>query len=451
MIHSKRFFSLLILLLLPFLVEAQIINGILQSESGEPVPYAHIVIGNSTIGTISNDSGYFSLKIASNQSAINISAIGFKLKNLPFTTLENDKLNVITLENSKISMDEVVVKGSFDSAGWYVQQAINRIKKNYPRKKHSQIAFYRESTIRDTTYARMVDAIVLVSEKGVNRKSEDTQYEILRKRQTKDNRDISWGQSLSQWLYQDLGPYTVNKSNPIKPKGLKNSDFNEFLLCNAITDARREYPTRLFFDGFVEDCVFEITNTYRDGSKEFVEISIKPLKEGILDRKLYVVGKMIIAKDDFAVIQFERVQYGVSSIFLKSTLHDSTRAHYLIKWKKNTTDKKYYVNYIRDASIGSNGSRILGIANIKEMFESEGKSGFIKQVNEWYVIENREYEKIDWRNQAAHDDDIYEVEPTKRLNVTFDVINVMPVNPINQKMLDDLSQNKTDDALFIEE
>ena len=348
-------------------------------------------------------------------------------------------------------MDEVIVKGSFDSAAWYVEQAIKNIRKNYPRKKHSQIAFYREATIRDTTYARMLDAIVLLSERGINIKSEDTKYEILRLRKTKDDRDISWHQSLQNWLYQDLGPYTVNKSNPTKPKGIGNSDTNEYFLCNSISDARREHPTRLFYKGFIEDCIFEIESIFKTDGKEFVEISIEPLEEGILDDKYYVLGKMIISKDDFAVVQFEKFQYGVSSFFLKNTLHDSTRAHHLIRWKQNPVDNKYYVNYIRDASIGSNSTRLFGIANMKEMYESKGNSGFVKQVNEWYVLENRDYEKIHWRDGAAHDYDIYELEPTKRLDISFDDINAMSVNPINQKMLNDLTENNAIDELFIEQ
>ena len=88
---------------------------------------------------------------------------------------------------------------------------------------------------------------------------------------------------------------------------------------------------------------------------------------------------------------------------------------------------------------------------MQEAFNSGFKSGFVKQVNEWYVLENRDYEKIHWRDGAAHDYDIYELEPTKRLGISFDDVNAMPVNPINQKMLNDLTENNSVDELFIEE
>lgn len=447
----KSIFLFFVFFIFNYNVFAQFLYGVIQNRNSEPIPYAHILLSETDKGTISNDSGFFKLKYNNNYDYLHISAIGFENKTVAIKDLSIDKFNSIQLKDSKISMDEVVVKGTFDSATWYVKQAIKNIPKNYPKKKHSQIAFYREASLRDTSYARLVDAIVLLSEKGINRKSEETRYEILKMRKTKDNRDISWRRSLSEWLYQDLGPYTVNKSNPTKPTGPKNNDVNEYNLCNAISDARREQPTRLFFDGFIEDCLFEIENTYKSGNTEYIEINIEPLEDGIIDHHYYVLGKMVISKDDFAIVQFEKFQYGVHSFYLKNTLHDSTRAHHLIKWRKNSKDEKYYVDYIRDASVGTNATRLVGTANMEEMYKSNLSSGFLKQVNEWYVLENRDYERINWRDGTSLDEDIYDVEPTNRFDISFDDINAMPINPINQKMLKDLTDNGSIDELFIED
>jgi len=230
-------------------------------------------------------------------------------------------------------MDEVIVKGSFDSAAWYVEQAIKNIRKNYPRKKHSQIAFYSEATIRDTTYARMLDAIVLLSERGINSKSEDTGYEILRMRKTRDNRDISWRQSLQNWLYQDLGPYKVNKANPTKLKGAKNSDSNDFYLCNSIKAERREHPQRLLYDDFVKENYFEIISQYRSDGKEYIEIKtvIEDSSRLMFKKSIRPAAKMIICKDDFAFVQFEKIQEAVAGkkrifLLLKLLVKESGRS-----------------------------------------------------------------------------------------------------------------------------
>ncbi|ADR21976.1 hypothetical protein MATR_03890 [Marivirga tractuosa] len=454
--NHKLFFCLLFFIN-TYAISAQNLSGRLLNENQEPIPYAHIQLDNSSYGTITNDSGFFHLKIKKGYKNLNISSIGYESKSISIQELNFDGMQTFILKSSKISMDEVLVKGTFDSASWYVEKAIKNIRKNYPRRKHSQIAFYREATIRDTTYARMLDAIVFLSERGINRKSEDTRYEILRKRQTKDNRNISWHRSLQNWLYQDLGPYIVNKANPTKPKGTKNSDLNDYLLCNAISDERREHPQRLLYDGFIQENYFEIINQYKSEGKDYVEIKtiIEDTSRLYLWQQIKPVAKMVICKDDYAIVQFEKIQELVEgkerNIFTGQTVSEGIRSHYLIQWKQNPNDGKYYVQYIRDAAVGNNASRIFGVANMKEMYDTGGKTGFVKQVNEWYVIENKDYEKISWRDGAAHDYDIYELEPTKRLGITFDDVNSMPVNPINQKMLNDLTKNNSIDELFTEQ
>jgi hypothetical protein len=301
----------------------------------------------------------------------------------------------------------------------------------------------------------MLDAIVLLSERGINRKSEDTRYEVLRKRKTKDNRDISWRRSLQNWLYQDLGPYTVNKANPTKTS--IDSDWNDYFLCNAISKERRENPQRLLYDAFIKENYFEIINQYQSKGKEYIEIStvIQDSSRLMFKKSIRPVAKMIICKDDFAFVQFEKIQEAVEgkrkSIFTVQEISKGIRSHYLIKWKQNPEDGKYYVQYIRDAAVGNNASRLSGIANMQEAFDSGFKSGFVKQINEWYVLENRDYEKIHWKDGAAHDYDIYELKPSKRLDINFDDINAMPINPINQKMLNDLTENNSIDELFIED
>jgi hypothetical protein len=454
---NHKIITCLLLFINSYCLSGQNLSGRLLNENKVPIPYAHIQLDQSTSGTISNDSGFFSLQIKKGYQRLNISSIGYESISIPLEDLNFQGMQTFTLKSSKISMDEVLVKGTFDSATWYVQKAIKNIRKNYPKRKHSQIAFYREATIRDTTYARMLDAIVLLSERGINRKSEDTRYEILRMRKTRDNRDISWRQSLQNWLYQDLGPYTVNKANPTKLKGAKNSDSNDFYLCNSIEAERREHPQRLLYDDFVKENYFEIISQYRSDGKEYIEIKtvIEDSSRLMFKKSIRPAAKMIICKDDFAFVQFEKIQEAVAgkkkNIFTAQTISEGIRSQYLIQWKQNPKDGNYYVQYIRDAAVGNNASRLSGVANMQEAFDSGLKSGFVKQVNEWYVLENRDYEKIHWRDGAAHDYDIYELEPTKRLDISFDDVNAMPVNPINQKMLNDLTENNSVDELFIEE
>lgn len=425
---------------------SQQISGRILDSKNNAIPYAHIVWGKSDKGSISNDSGFFKLNIPKGFSTVNISSIGFENRSLQLSELSKNKLNIIELEDSKTSMDEVIVKGTFDSATWYVKRAIKKIPKNYSRKKYSQVAFYREASIRDSIYSRIVEALVLVSDRGINVPTEKTKYEVLRLRKTKDERNIGWRQSLSNWLYQDAGVYAVNKSNPVKPKRAKNSDANETLISPSTAVLRKESPFRLFNEAFIEDNLFDIVARYEMNGEDFIKVEFKRSGKEMI-KYFKTGGSLIINKSDFAIVEFNRWVKG--QIGNEKENKNKFRAQYLIKFKK--IDGKYYTYFIRDMVVGSNASRIFGIADRKEFIESNGKKGRIYTVNEWYVLENRDYERINWRQEMSKDDDIYDIDPTKRLGITFDDINTTPINPISQKMLNDLTNNNSIDALFTEE
>lgn len=423
---------------------SQTITGKVTNSRGEAIPYAHIVLDKSDQGTISNDSGFFNLSKPSAFNFLTISSIGFEDKKLLLSKLSSEKINIIELADSKIFMDEVIVTGSFDSATWYMQQAIENITTNYSKKKHSQIAFYREASVRDSVYSRLVEAIVLLSDKGVNTPSEKTKYEILRLRKTVDNRNIGWRQSLSNWLYQDAGVYATNKSNPTKPKGSKNSDFNEILISPNLSTLRKEAPTRLFNTSFIEDNIFTIGARFKINGETHLKVNFKRSDKELV-KFFETGGHVIVNKTDYAIVEFNRWVKNVKTEEDKN--HD--RANYLVKYLKQVD--KYYPLYIRDMVLGVNASRINGIADRKEFSNSNGKKGRIYTINELYFIENIDYEKIKWRKEMSKDDDIYDIMPTKRLSYTFDNINTLPINPISEKMLKDLTNNQSIDALFIKE
>ncbi|WP_188464030.1 carboxypeptidase-like regulatory domain-containing protein [Marivirga lumbricoides] len=419
-------------------------TGRILDSSNNPIPYAHISLPGTEIGTVSNDSGFFTLNISKTLFKIKISSIGFEEKFLSNTEMSFDDLNKVYLNFSKISLKEVVVKGTFDSASWYVQQAIKNITKNYSNKKHSQIAFYRESSVRDSIYSRMVEAIVMLSDKGVNSPSEKTQYEVLRLRKTEDNRNIGWRQSLQNWLYQDAGVYAMNKANPFKPTDAEEQDFNEVLVSPSLAKLRKESPTRLLNTGFVEDNVYSIVSQFQIGEEEFIKINFKRADKELI-KFFETGGYLIINKDDYAIIEFNRWVKNVK----KSSNDDGFRANYLIQYQKS--GDLYFPFFIRDMVVGSNASRIFDIADSEQYYSTKGKIGKIYTVNELYILETKDYEKISWRSEMSKDDDMYDIQPTKRLGFTFDNINTIPINPISQKMITDLTQNNSIDALFIEE
>ncbi|WP_396178697.1 carboxypeptidase-like regulatory domain-containing protein [Flavobacterium sp.] len=112
---SYKYFLLFVILLSVFEVHSQIIQGtILDNTTKETLPGATIYLDGTTISTISDFDGNFSINTRGNNATLVVSFIGyatFRLNN-PLQYV-NKKLNVM-VEKESINLDEVVIgKGPF--------------------------------------------------------------------------------------------------------------------------------------------------------------------------------------------------------------------------------------------------------------------------------------------------------------------------------------------------
>ncbi|UZO81060.1 DUF5686 and carboxypeptidase regulatory-like domain-containing protein [Aquimarina sp. ERC-38] len=89
------------------LAQTKVSGRVLDSQKN-PVPFANLVLANSTIGTISDENGTFYLESDKNHDAVTVSFIGFETKTVPLTQKATYKLDII-LEEQANSLDEVVI------------------------------------------------------------------------------------------------------------------------------------------------------------------------------------------------------------------------------------------------------------------------------------------------------------------------------------------------------
>ena len=84
---------------------------LVDSETGEPVPFATIKLKNKMVGVISNADGDFQLpnKLKSLAEAIEISCIGYFTKSISLDELLPNQLNVIKMQLSTRQLGEVVI------------------------------------------------------------------------------------------------------------------------------------------------------------------------------------------------------------------------------------------------------------------------------------------------------------------------------------------------------
>lgn len=83
------------------------VRGRVVDSNGEPLPGANVIVQGTTIGTVTDLEGNYSITIPNNSSQLTYSFIGFNSKTLPIT---NTVMN-IALEESEMELQEVVVVG----------------------------------------------------------------------------------------------------------------------------------------------------------------------------------------------------------------------------------------------------------------------------------------------------------------------------------------------------
>jgi hypothetical protein len=82
-------------------------EGTVLDENGEPVIGASVLVPGTTIGTITDVNGKFSLTLPANTTQVNVSFIGYKTKTLPVSAYQA----TVVLEADVFELEEVVVVG----------------------------------------------------------------------------------------------------------------------------------------------------------------------------------------------------------------------------------------------------------------------------------------------------------------------------------------------------
>ena len=104
----KHSFYVLILLLTSFVYSQTKVSGVVQDSTGEPIAYANVFFKDSTIGTITDETGKFYLESENTYPILIVSFVGYKEKELNLSKKVSFNM-IITLEEEAASLDEVVI------------------------------------------------------------------------------------------------------------------------------------------------------------------------------------------------------------------------------------------------------------------------------------------------------------------------------------------------------
>jgi hypothetical protein len=209
-----------------FSVQSQtFIEGqVFDAATKEPVGYANIYIKGTTIGTTTDDTGYYQLKLQTIYDSVSAAYLGYSEATQPIKKQERQRINFM-LEASQSMLAEAVIIGSKESLEDYL---IRKILENKDKndKKHLQNYSYE-------SYNKIELDVKNMSEKFMNRK-------ILKPfKFVFDNIDSTsedepflpmlLSESISDFYYTGK----LNKKREIirasKISGVNDASFNEFL------------------------------------------------------------------------------------------------------------------------------------------------------------------------------------------------------------------------------
>lgn len=160
------------LLIIPKLKAQQyvtVVGELRDSLEMSPVQFAHIFIHDKSYGTFSNEAGRFQLNIDASlkHEVLTISCVGYKTITIKVTDAIQKNNSILYLMPHLNLLPEVTVQvNARDTLREYVWDAVKMLRQNYPRHKYVLDGFYRELSIKDSIYTRVLEAAISMEDNG---------------------------------------------------------------------------------------------------------------------------------------------------------------------------------------------------------------------------------------------------------------------------------------------
>ncbi len=466
-------FFIVTFLVISFKIVAQnitILKGhIYNFEDKLPISYVNIALKGTSLGTVTNEVGSFVFALPSSKTSyfkdsLIVSAIGYKTYSIKVGDILNDTLINIYLQPYTYLLKEVVVNGRANFATYIVEQMIKNIDNNYASKPYVMRGFYREASLQDTSYTRLIEAFVSIYDKGIKTNLEDMRIKVEELRKSDDNRDMDWFASIKEWLYEKNGLYSTLAKNRLKKQYSSAHTINETVEMPDTTQ-NQALVRRFLSNKFLSYMSFSLRGiSYLDGDSIY-HIDYEPIKSVIQTYK--VAGTLYINASDFALIETNTKIFVNKEIYQDNPkISQNQRDRIIAAISKRTIDgylffetinkykkhgSKYFLQYISYKGTGTNSSPI--ILNVKETINSKWEKGKFYQMNQFVITEIiTDKDKINKISKSAHidkKDDLYDLDMPYHIDFWKNA-GFIPLSPISQKMLRDLEKEKSLEQQFID-
>jgi len=414
-------YIIIIILLLSFngYIKAQNFNkvkGIVCSaKDKERLAFASVGIIGTGLGTVTNETGLFTLNIPAENinDSLNISYIGYK----SFTgkiKIHGDTL-FFELEPETYLLSSVVILPPGITAESIYKEAIKRISKNYARKPFYQSAFYREMATLDNTFTRLIEAAVEVQDFGYDAAAERRRIKVIELRKSNDFIETDWRDFLVKTIY-----------------GTSNDLIHAFDNCDK---ARTLYSVK---GGIPKGLKIKINGITTFDGEEVFEIEVQDTKYYLLNKTTYFVNK-----NDYAILQISaEAHFGVSPEQKDPKVRamaQASRWEMLVKYKK--IGDKYYMYYGKYTQPES-----LAAIDLKKTGKGQQFKSHEIMINNT-ITSRSEWDRIKRKEKQIMDKDLYkqdfEYHPKFWANYT-----ILLRNPLLKQVITDLNRGKTLEEQF---
>jgi hypothetical protein len=307
------------------------VGSVVDTETKQPVPYAHISVFNMPVGTITNSYGDFMLNLPDSltKGRLDVSCIGYESRSFPIVSLIGKDTLLFLLEPRAYQLADVIVTPGENDVHSIVKKVISRIDNNYSGKKYFLEAFFRHRVYNikeNNRTVRLSEAAVSIHQNHTSDESKRVQINEIRNSNNYAELSSSVGRKL---LYNALG----GNQNPIyrslMVERLARKDFLRKLSKN------KHYSVSLKDISFFDDALVYVIE-FKMESWEFM---FKKYNTTHTYRKY----RYYVNANDFAILKAEdiNISYNPQMIGL---IKDSVARNDFIQYRK--FDEKYYPAYV---------------------------------------------------------------------------------------------------------
>ncbi|MRT94869.1 carboxypeptidase-like regulatory domain-containing protein [Ancylomarina sp. 16SWW S1-10-2] len=279
-----------------------IYGRLVDSNNGDGIPFATILVKDLGKGVISNAQGGFSIpKIIQNHNdTLIISCIGYKSRFVDLKSLNRQELNIINLNIAITELDEVMIKANkkikFQSPYKIVKRSIGQIPTNYPNTPFSYIAYYRDYQKKSDTYINLNEALIENLDYGFHTCDQrDSKVRLLEYKV-----DSSFERDSNLEINYDNFDRKFIPDAHINPFG--GNELTMLMIHDAIRNYEHSTYSFMYImkESFLKNHRFDLTKVIEiEGGSLFV-IDFKS-KKTINDNSYQAIGQIFINRDTYAI------------------------------------------------------------------------------------------------------------------------------------------------------